>query len=215
MKNGGTGEPIPPQIHRRSARGRRVRLTSDLSGRGLEQARAIRRASASPSSTSERLGWAWGLRDRAASKPNSTKRSRTRSTVRTPTSIALAICQSAQPVPASAFNRMRAWVRRLAAALPEETRGDGRDHNNKGYTMWMAGGGVKGGLAYGKTDEHGFEAVEGRVHVHDWHATILHLLGLDHEQLTYRHAGRDMRLTDVQGRGRQGDHGVTTPLARS
>lgn len=78
-------------------------------------------------------------------------------------------------------------------------QGDGRDHNNKGYTMWMAGGGVKGGLAHGKTDEHGFEAVEGKVHTHDWHATILHLLGLDHEKLTYRYAGRDMRLTDVKG----------------
>ncbi len=77
--------------------------------------------------------------------------------------------------------------------------GDGRDHNNKGYTMWLAGGGVKGGLAYGKTDEHGYLAVEGKVHVHDWHATILHLLGLDHEKLTYRYAGRDMRLTDVKG----------------
>lgn len=78
-------------------------------------------------------------------------------------------------------------------------QGDGRDHNNKGYTMWMAGGGVKGGFVHGKTDDHGFEAVEGKVHTHDWHATILHLLGLDHEKLTYRHAGRDMRLTDVKG----------------
>ncbi len=78
-------------------------------------------------------------------------------------------------------------------------QGDGRDHNNKGYTMWMAGGGVKGGLAHGKTDDHGYEAVEGKVHIHDWHATILHLLGLDHERLTYRYAGRDMRLTDVKG----------------
>jgi hypothetical protein len=77
--------------------------------------------------------------------------------------------------------------------------GDGRDHNNKGYTIWMAGGGVKAGLAYGKTDDFGFEAVEDRMHVHDWHATILHLLGLDHEKLTYRHAGRDFRLTDVKG----------------
>ncbi len=78
-------------------------------------------------------------------------------------------------------------------------QGDGRDHNNKGYTMWMAGGGVKPGFVHGKTDEHGYEAVEGKVHVHDWHATILHLLGLDHEKLTYRYAGRDMRLTDVKG----------------
>ncbi len=79
-------------------------------------------------------------------------------------------------------------------------QGDGRDHNARGFTMWMAGGGVKGGLAYGRTDDYGFEAVDGKVHIHDWHATILHLLGLDHEKLTYRHAGRDMRLTDVKGR---------------
>jgi hypothetical protein len=78
-------------------------------------------------------------------------------------------------------------------------QGDGRDHNNKGFTMWLAGGGVPGGLAHGRTDAHGFEAVEGKVHIHDWHATILHLLGLDHEKLTYRYAGRDMRLTDVKG----------------
>lgn len=78
-------------------------------------------------------------------------------------------------------------------------QGDGRDHNNNGYTMWMAGGGAKGGFTYGRTDEYGFEAVENRMHVHDWHATILHLLGLDHERLTFRYAGRDMRLTDVHG----------------
>ncbi|QDU40282.1 hypothetical protein Mal4_46380 [Maioricimonas rarisocia] len=77
---------------------------------------------------------------------------------------------------------------------------DGRDHNANGYTMWMAGGGVKGGFQYGATDELGYEAVEGRVHLHDLHATILHLLGLDHTQLTYRYAGRDFRLTDVHGR---------------
>ena len=80
---------------------------------------------------------------------------------------------------------------------PDGQNGDGRDHNNKGYTIWMAGGGVKGGFSYGATDELGYEAVENKVHVHDWHATILHLLGLDHEQLTYRYAGRDFRLTDV------------------
>ena len=65
--------------------------------------------------------------------------------------------------------------------------------------MWMAGGGVTSGFAHGKTDEYGFEAVDGKVHVHDWHATVLHLLGLNHEKLTFRHAGRDMRLTDVKG----------------
>jgi hypothetical protein len=77
--------------------------------------------------------------------------------------------------------------------------GDGRDHNHRGFTTWMAGGGVKGGFSYGATDDFGYEAVEGKVHIHDWHATILHLLGLDHEKLTYRYAGRDMRLTDVKG----------------
>jgi len=82
---------------------------------------------------------------------------------------------------------------------PTAQNGNGRDHNNKGYTIWMAGGGTKAGHAHGKTDEYGFEAVEGKVHVHDWHATVLHLLGFDHEKLTYRHAGREMRLTDVKG----------------
>ena len=75
----------------------------------------------------------------------------------------------------------------------------GRGHNNKGYTMWMAGGGVKGGLRYGATDDLGRQTVDGKVHTHDLHATILHLLGLDHERLTYRYAGRDFRLTDVYG----------------
>ena len=83
---------------------------------------------------------------------------------------------------------------------PHAQNGDGRDHNNKGYSLWMAGGGVKGGLSYGRTDDYGYEAVENPVHVHDWHATILSLLGLDHERLTYRYAGRAMRLTDVKGR---------------
>jgi hypothetical protein len=77
--------------------------------------------------------------------------------------------------------------------------GDGRDHNHRGFTTWMAGGGVKGGFSYGATDDFGYEAVEGKMHIHDWHATILHLLGLDHTKLTYRYAGRDMRLTDVKG----------------
>ena len=75
----------------------------------------------------------------------------------------------------------------------------GRDHNHHGFTMWMAGGGTKGGLQYGKTDEFGFKAVENPMHVHDLHATILHLLGFNHEKLTYRYAGRDFRLTDVHG----------------
>jgi len=75
----------------------------------------------------------------------------------------------------------------------------GRDHNHHGFTMWMAGGGTQGGLRYGATDEFGFKAEENRMHVHDLHATILHLLGFDHERLTYRYAGRDFRLTDVYG----------------
>ncbi len=76
---------------------------------------------------------------------------------------------------------------------------DGRPHNNRGYSMWMAGGGVKGGMRYGATDPLGSDAVEGIVDTHDFHATILHLLGFDHLKLTYRYAGRDFRLTDVYG----------------
>ena len=76
----------------------------------------------------------------------------------------------------------------------------GRDHNHHGFTVWMAGGGVKAGTVYGATDELGFKAVEKPVHVHDLQATMLHLLGLDHTKLTYRHSGRDFRLTDVHGR---------------
>ncbi|MGY8691114.1 MAG: DUF1501 domain-containing protein [Verrucomicrobiales bacterium] len=76
----------------------------------------------------------------------------------------------------------------------------GRNHNPYGFSMWMAGGGVQGGIAYGETDEFGFQAMTNRVHVHDIHATILHLLGLDHELLTYFHQGRQESLTDVHGR---------------
>jgi hypothetical protein len=75
----------------------------------------------------------------------------------------------------------------------------GRDHNPYGFSMWLAGGGVKGGTVYGATDEFGFKAAEKPVHVHDLHATILALLGFDHERFTYRYAGRDFRLTDVHG----------------
>jgi uncharacterized protein (DUF1501 family) len=77
---------------------------------------------------------------------------------------------------------------------------NGRDHNHWGYTTWLAGGGVKGGYVHGATDEFGFKAVEKPVHVHDLQATILHLMGFDHEKLTYRYAGRDFRLTDVKGK---------------
>lgn len=82
---------------------------------------------------------------------------------------------------------------------PYAQSGTGRDHNNKGYTIWMAGGGTKSGHRHGATDEYGQRAVESPVHIHDWHATILHLLGLDHKRLTFNYAGRDYRLTDVYG----------------
>ncbi|NND96046.1 MAG: DUF1501 domain-containing protein [Pirellulaceae bacterium] len=82
---------------------------------------------------------------------------------------------------------------------PTAQGNNGRDHNPHGFTMWMAGGGVKGGYAYGATDDYGYYATEKKMHVHDLHATILHLLGLDHTRLTYRYAGRDFRLTDVAG----------------
>ncbi len=82
---------------------------------------------------------------------------------------------------------------------PYAQSGDGRDHNHKGYSIWMAGGGVKGGLTYGATDEVGHKAALNPMHIHDWHATILHLLGLDHTRLTYNYGGRDFRLTNVSG----------------
>ncbi len=82
---------------------------------------------------------------------------------------------------------------------PHAQKTDGRDHNATGFSMFLAGGGVKGGIRYGATDEHGIRAEENKMHVHDLHATILHLLGLDHERLTYRYSGRDFRLTDVHG----------------
>jgi hypothetical protein len=80
-----------------------------------------------------------------------------------------------------------------------EKNGTGRDHNPGGFTIWLAGGGFKPGIAYGKTDDFGHLAVEDKVHMHDLHATILHCLGLDHEKLTFRYSGRDFRLTDVSG----------------
>jgi hypothetical protein len=82
---------------------------------------------------------------------------------------------------------------------PYAQSGDGRDHNHKGYSIWMAGGGVKGGLTYGATDEIGYRAEENPLHIRDWHATILHLLGLDHRRLTFNYGGRDFRLTETAG----------------
>jgi hypothetical protein len=83
---------------------------------------------------------------------------------------------------------------------PTSQGAKGRDHHSTGFSMWLAGGGVKGGQAFGATDEFGWNAVEQRMHVHDLHATLLHLMGLDHEKLTFRYSGRDFRLTDVEGR---------------
>ena len=90
------------------------------------------------------------------------------------------------------------WIRNVpefkdTVTLPQYLKKHG------GYTMWMAGGGVKGGMRYGQTDEYGFAAVDGRMHIHDWHATVLHLLGLNHKKLTFNYSGRDFRLTDVHG----------------
>lgn len=82
---------------------------------------------------------------------------------------------------------------------PTNQGGKGRDHNPRGFSVWMAGGGVKGGQAYGATDDFGFAALEQKVHIHDLHATILHLMGLNHLHLTYLHGGRNMRVTDVSG----------------
>jgi uncharacterized protein (DUF1501 family) len=76
---------------------------------------------------------------------------------------------------------------------------NGRDHNAYGFSVWLAGGGVKGGMTYGATDDFGFKAVDKKTHVHDLHATILYLLGIDHKKLTYRYSGRDFRLTDTAG----------------
>ena len=93
------------------------------------------------------------------------------------------------------------------ATAEGEGENAGRDHNADAFTVWLAGGGVRGGYAHGMTDDHGAKTVQDRVHVHDLHATILHLMGLDHEKLTYRFSGRDYRLTDVHG------HVVTEILA--
>ena len=82
---------------------------------------------------------------------------------------------------------------------PTAENGNGRDHNPHGFTMWMAGGGIRPGLVYGRTDEYGYYAVENKVHFHDLHATVLHLMGIDHQKLTFRYSGRDFRLTDVHG----------------
>ena len=89
------------------------------------------------------------------------------------------------------------WSQDLSRTAPIEKHG--REHQPESFCAWMAGGGVRGGFMHGETDEFGFRPVSGKVHLHDLHATILHLLGLDHERLTWRHLGRDFRLTDVYG----------------
>jgi hypothetical protein len=92
------------------------------------------------------------------------------------------------------------WGGEFGRTPTAEGNSTGRDHNHYGFSVWMAGGGVRGGMAYGATDEFGFAAVENRMHVHDLHATMLHLMGIDHEKLIYRYSGRDFRLTDVEGK---------------
>ena len=90
------------------------------------------------------------------------------------------------------------WSQDISGTSPLEKHG--REHQQESFCAWLAGGGVKGGLTYGMTDDFGYRPVEDAVHLYDLHATILHLLGLDHERLTYRHAGRDFRLTDIFGK---------------
>jgi hypothetical protein len=92
------------------------------------------------------------------------------------------------------------WGGEFGRAPYAQQNGTGRDHNPGGFTVWLAGGGIQPGIAYGQTDEFGHRAIQDKVHMHDLHATILHLLGMDHEKLTFKHAGRDFRLTDVHGR---------------
>ena len=92
------------------------------------------------------------------------------------------------------------WGSEFGRTPYAQDKGTGRDHNSDGFTVWLAGGGFKKGITYGETDEFGHHAVTDKVHMHDLHATILHQLGLDHENLTYRYDGRDFRLTDVHGK---------------
>ena len=92
------------------------------------------------------------------------------------------------------------WGAEFGRTPYAQDRGTGRDHNPNGFTAWLAGGGVKPGIAFGATDEFGHMAVQDKMHMHDLHATILHLMGIDHQRLTYRYSGRDFRLTDVHGR---------------
>jgi len=91
------------------------------------------------------------------------------------------------------------WAGEFGRTPVQQGTSTGRDHSPYGYSIWLAGGGVKGGVVYGATDEYGFHAIENKVSVHDLHATMLHLLGVDHTRLTYRFGGRDMRLTDIYG----------------
>jgi hypothetical protein len=91
------------------------------------------------------------------------------------------------------------WAGEFGRTPVAQGTSTGRDHSPYGFSIWLAGGGVRGGLVYGATDEYGFHAVENKVEIHDLHATILHVLGIDHKRLTYRFGGRDMRLTDIHG----------------
>ena len=105
-----------------------------------------------------------------------------------------AACSTTRSSSGAASSAARRWPRATSRSRT------GRDHHIHGFSMWLAGGGIKPGTSYGATDELGYNAVENIVHVHDLHATMLHLLGIDHERLTYRYQGRDFRLTDVAGK---------------
>jgi uncharacterized protein (DUF1501 family) len=96
-------------------------------------------------------------------------------------------------------NTMVIWGGEFGRTPMNQAGNDGRDHHPNAFTMWMAGGGLKSGITLGESDELGFNVAKDKVHVHDLHATILHLLGFDHTKLTYRFQGRDFRLTDVHG----------------
>ena len=96
-------------------------------------------------------------------------------------------------------NTLVVWAGEFGRTPVAQGSSTGRDHSPYGFSIWLAGGGIKGGMVYGATDEYGFHAIENKVGIHDLHATMLHLLGIDHKRLTYRFGGRDMRLTDVYG----------------
>ena len=178
----------------------------DLSHETQATRDALRQRATSTTAACSPGGWSSAA---CASCSSTTARRRTGTRTRAPTTKASAAARVDQPIAALlkdlkqrglARRHARAVGRRIRPHADAEGTGTGRDHNHYGFSVWLAGGGVKGGMTYGATDEFGFTAVENRMHVHDLHATMLHLMGLDHERLTYRYSGRDFRLTDVHGK---------------